>query len=393
MATRRDETDVSIVLAGISHPTGLLKILPPSTFNLAVPLNIPDFEPTRETVAAWAEGLPHSGSLGMALTAAVLEQTGGQPFLTSVLMNDVADSGIDSPSEVDRLAGQLVDDVRNGDRPLAHFLTASEIILENEKDATAALTLYQRLLASPLPKEDVEQVAAQLLRTAGLTVERQGAIQIKSAIYSRFFNEKWVLTTKAEVGRRGGERNRRGRTQLRGREVKDTICVINTGGIIAAELRDDGSIIEPQDLAAFFDDFPEMHAIAHVDPVPLMGKDSSNMTPTDWKAIAEAIYLRRNRGYKGFVVAHGTDTLAFTASAVAFALGPGLSFPVVFTAAQSPRHVAHGDARPNLLRACTVATLDIPEVVVVTDDLIFRGVRAEKRDDYRFESFHSCLSG
>jgi L-asparaginase len=120
-----------------------------------------------------------------------------------------------------------------------------------------------------------------------------------------------------------------------------------------------------------------------------MGKDSSNMTPADWKAITEAIYIRRNRGYKGFVVAHGTDTLAFTASAVAFALGPGLSFPVVFTAAQSPRHVAHGDARPNLLRACTVATLNIPEVVIVTDDLIFRGVRAEKRDDYRFESFNS----
>lgn len=389
LAARREETDLSIVVAGINHPTTLLKILPPSTFNLAVPLNIPDFQPNRETVAAWSEGLTQTGEARLALGRAVLEQTGGQPFLTSVLMNDVAEAGAENPEDVPPLARQLVDDVRSGDRPLAHFLTPGEIILENEKDATGALALYERLLSNPLGKDEAEPAAAQLLRMAGLTVERQDQISIKSPIYHHFFNEKWVTATKGEVGRRGGERSRRGRSQVKGRDVKDTICVINTGGIIAAELRDDGAIVEPQDLGAFFDDFPEMHGIAHVDPVPLMGKDSSNMTPADWKIIAEAIYLRRNRGYKGFVVAHGTDTLAFTASAVAFALGPGLRFPVVFTAAQAPRHVAHGDARPNLLRACTVATMPIPEVVIVTDDQIYRGVRAEKRDDYRFESFHS----
>lgn len=389
LATRRDENDISIVLAGINSPMSLLKILPPSTFNLAVPLNIPDFQPDRETVAAWSEGLTQIGDARLTLGATVLEQTGGQPFLTSVLMNDVAESGAEKPENVFQLARQLVDDVRSGDRPMAHFLTPSEIVLENEKDATGALALYERLLENPISKEEAEPAAAQLLRMAGLTVEHQGQIAVKSPIYRRYFNEKWVTTTKAEVGRRGGERSRRGRSHVKGREVKDAICVINTGGIIAAELRDDGAIVEPEDLRVFFDDFPEMHGIAHVDPVPLMGKDSSNMTPADWKTIAEAIYLRRNRGYKGFVVAHGTDTLAFTASAVAFALGPGLSFPVVFTAAQSPRHVAHGDARPNLLRACTVATMDVPEVMIVTDDQIYRGVRAEKRDDYRFESFHS----
>lgn len=389
LATKRDENDLSIILSGINAPTSLLKILPPSTFNLAVSLNIPDFQPDRETVAAWSIGLPQKEDVKLALGAAVLEQTGGQPFLTSVLMNDVAESGVEKPEDVTRLARQLVDDVRSGDRPMAHFMTAGEIIVENERDATGALTLYERLLEHPLGKEEAEPAYAQLLRMAGLTIERQGQIAVKSPIYRHYFNAKWVTTTKAEVGRRGGERSRRGRSQVKGREVKDTICVINTGGIIAAELRDDGAIVEPEDLRVFFDDFPEMHGIAHVDPVPLMGKDSSNMTPADWKTIAEAIYLRRNRGYKGFVVAHGTDTLAYTASAVAFALGPGLSFPVVFTAAQSPRHVAHGDARPNLLRACTVATLPIPEVVVVTDDQIYRGVRAEKRDDYRFESFHS----
>jgi hypothetical protein len=221
LATRRDETDISIVLAGITHPTALLKILAPSTFNLAVPLNIPDFQADRETVAAWAEGLTQEGDMALALAAAALEQTGGQPFLTAALMNDLAESGIDRPEDVPHLAAQLVDDVRSGDRPMAHFLTPGEVILENEKDATAALTLYERLLEQPIAKDDVESTAAQLLRIAGLTIERQGLVMIKSSIYCRYFNQKWVTATKAEVGRRGGERSRRGRSHLKGRELKD----------------------------------------------------------------------------------------------------------------------------------------------------------------------------
>lgn len=392
LATRRDALDLSIVLAGINHPTKLLKILPASTFNLSVDIAIPDFSADdTETVAEWSKGLPHSDDTRLALGRAVLEQTGGQAFLTSVLFNDVIESGVETPEAVAELAAQLVEDVRNDDRPMAHFLAPREIILEDEKDATQALLIYDQLLSNgSVEVRDIgEPTAGQLLRLAGLVVERKGVLSIKSPIYCSFFDARWVATTKRDVGRRGGERSRRGVVALKGREVKDSICVLNTGGMISAELRPDGTIDEPQDLAAFFDDFPEMHGIAHVDPVPLMGKDSSNMTPADWKTIAEAIYIRRNRGYKGFVVAHGTDTLAYTASAVAFALGSGLNFPVVFTAAQSPRHVPHGDARPNLLRACTVATMKIPEVVVVANDQIFRGVRAEKKDDYRFDSFHS----
>jgi len=165
--------------------------------------------------------------------------------------------------------------------------------------------------------------------------------------------------------------------------------VINTGGMISMELKPDGRIDAPIDLRGFFNDFPEIQDIAKIDTLALMCKDSSNMAPADWTAIAEAIYQRRNRGFRGFVVCHGTDTLAYTASAVAFALGPGLKVPVVFTAAQVPRHILYGDARVNILRACKVATLEIPEVVVSIGDHVYRAVRAEKKDDYRFDAFHS----
>jgi len=113
------------------------------------------------------------------------------------------------------------------------------------------------------------------------------------------------------------------------------------------------------------------------------------MNPADWSLMAQAVYERRNEGYDGFVIAHGTDTMHFSASAVAFALGKHLAFPVVFTGAQTIPEVQHGDARVNLLRACKTATVDLAEVVICFGEYIFRGCRAQKKDERRFDAFES----
>lgn len=134
---------------------------------------------------------------------------------------------------------------------------------------------------------------------------------------------------------------------------------------------------------------PELDDIVAYDFVALMNKDSTNVVPEDWMTMADAIYERRDEGYDGFVVVHGTDTMHFSASAVAFALGPGLPFPVVFTGAQTIPEVPHGDARVNLLRACAVATQDLAEVVIAFGDYIFRGARAQKKDERKFDAFES----
>jgi L-asparaginase type I len=133
---------------------------------------------------------------------------------------------------------------------------------------------------------------------------------------------------------------------------------------------------------------PELE-LSEFDFVPLLNKDSTNMIPDDWTKIAKAIYERRNKGYIGFVVAHGTDTMHFSASAVALALGNNINFPVVFTGAQTAPDVYHGDARINLLRAFKVAETDIAEVVICFGDYVFRGSRAQKKDERRFEAFES----
>jgi len=81
--------------------------------------------------------------------------------------------------------------------------------------------------------------------------------------------------------------------------------------------------------------------------------------------------------------------MAYTASAVAFALGPQLRFPIVFTGAQTTPDVAYGDAHVNLYRACEVAKKDIPEVVISFGNFVYRAVRAQKKDDRRFDGFES----
>jgi L-asparaginase len=168
----------------------------------------------------------------------------------------------------------------------------------------------------------------------------------------------------------------------------DRVCVIYTGGTIGMK-REGGVLRPPKSAEDFLAIAPELFDFVQVDLVELLNKDSTNMTPRDWVAMANAIFERRNDGYKGVVVAHGTDTLHFSSSAVAFALGRNLNFPVVFTGAQTIPAVPGGDARRNLVNACRVALTDLAEVVISFGDYVFRACRAQKKDERRFDAFES----
>jgi len=170
---------------------------------------------------------------------------------------------------------------------------------------------------------------------------------------------------------------------------KPKVCLIYTGGTLGMVRGDDGVLKPPKNPKDFLRVAPELGEIVDLDFVGLLNKDSTNMIPADWSLMAQAVYDRRDQGYDGFVVAHGTDTMHFSASAVAFALGDGLDFPVVFTGSQATPEVRHGDARVNLLRACIVATQDLAEVVICFGEFVFRACRAQKKDERRFDAFES----
>ncbi|HKA90697.1 MAG TPA: asparaginase domain-containing protein [Haliangiales bacterium] len=132
---------------------------------------------------------------------------------------------------------------------------------------------------------------------------------------------------------------------------------------------------------------PELGQIAELETRILYNLDSSDVGPVECATLARAIDAGR-AGADGFVVVHGTDTMAFTAAALAFAL-PGLDRPVVLTGAQRPLVALRSDARRNLADAVELATHDIPEVGICFDGLLLRGTRAVKADARTYHAFES----
>lgn len=122
--------------------------------------------------------------------------------------------------------------------------------------------------------------------------------------------------------------------------------------------------------------------------------DSSEVDPSHWAWIAQQVANNRNR-YDGFVVLHGSDTMAYTASALSFML-TGLDRPVVLTGSQLPMGLVRTDARENLITAIMVAMAKgpngrprVPEVCILFEDKLLRGNRTKKLSSSDFEAFRS----
>lgn len=116
--------------------------------------------------------------------------------------------------------------------------------------------------------------------------------------------------------------------------------------------------------------------------------DSSNMTPREWMKIARDIADHYD-DYDGFVVLHGTDTMAYTASALPFMLD-GLSKPVIITGSQIPLCEVRNDARENLITSLIIASQhDVPEVCLYFGGVLLRGCRSTKVSADGFAAFAS----
>lgn len=117
--------------------------------------------------------------------------------------------------------------------------------------------------------------------------------------------------------------------------------------------------------------------------------DSSNVRPSGWEDLAKTIEKKYN-SYDGFIVLHGTDTMAYTASALSF-MFQNLSKPVIFTGSQLPLGVIRTDAKRNLITTVEIAASDevVPEVCIYFNSKLFRGNRAEKFSSSKFDAFHS----
>lgn len=121
--------------------------------------------------------------------------------------------------------------------------------------------------------------------------------------------------------------------------------------------------------------------------------DSSNMQPAIWVELANIIEKHYNE-YDGFVILHGSDTMAFTASALSFML-QNLGKPVILTGSQLPIGEIRTDAKENIITTMQIAAAKnngkaiVPEVCIYFDYFLFRGNRTKKYNTEKFEAFHS----
>ena len=169
------------------------------------------------------------------------------------------------------------------------------------------------------------------------------------------------------------------------------VFVAYTGGTIGMMPTDRGYApvpgAFPERMRRILAEFPEElpgFEIEEFDPL----LDSANMRPADWNCIAERI-AERYDDFDGFVVLHGTDTLAYTASALSFML-EGLRKPVLVTGSQIPFSRVRSDARRNLVDALLLAAeFSIPEVGVVFDDALYRGNRSTKVSASDLDAFRA----
>jgi L-asparaginase len=173
--------------------------------------------------------------------------------------------------------------------------------------------------------------------------------------------------------------------------MRKRVYVAYTGGTIGMKRTRAGYVPASGYLQSQMDAMPELkHSsmpLFHIQEyAPLL--DSSNMTPREWVAIARDIGNRYD-DYDGFVVLHGTDTMAYTTSALPFMLN-GLGKPVVVTGSQIPLCEVRNDARENLITSLLIAAnYDIPEVCLYFGGRLLRGCRAVKVSADGFAAFAS----
>ena len=165
------------------------------------------------------------------------------------------------------------------------------------------------------------------------------------------------------------------------------ILMIATGGTIASRASDKGlaPAIDSDGLLKYV---PEIREFCEVDSLQIFNIDSTNVTPEHWLKIAATI-RERYEDYDGFVVCHGTDTMAYSAAALSYLVQKSPK-PIVFTGSQKPIDKEDTDGRINLRDSFLYAASDVAsDVVIVFQGKVIAGTRAKKIRTKSFNAFDS----
>ena len=167
--------------------------------------------------------------------------------------------------------------------------------------------------------------------------------------------------------------------------MKKHILLLTTGGTIASLPGGEG--LEPRRSDVMERELQMLRAYYDITVRDVMCLDSSNIRPVEWQSIAKHIFELRLQ-YDGVVVSHGTDTMAYTASAITFML-PNIDRPVVFTGSQVPLADVLSDGPDNLRTAFAMAASGRPGIFLAFDRKVMLGCRAVKVRASGFSAFES----
>ena len=176
---------------------------------------------------------------------------------------------------------------------------------------------------------------------------------------------------------------------------KPRILIIYTGGTIGMINDPVTDMLKPFDFDQIFNEVPELKKIkCSLDAVSFKHPiDSSNMNPEIWKRIGDYIWKNYEK-YNGFVILHGSDTMAYTASAMSF-MFRNLNKPIVFTGSQLPIGTIRTDGKENLITAIEIASISkngkpmLQEVAIYFEYQLYRANRTTKVSSEDFEAFKS----
>lgn len=169
--------------------------------------------------------------------------------------------------------------------------------------------------------------------------------------------------------------------------MRKKILMIGTGGTIASKQTENGLApgLSSKDVLSYI---PQVKTVCDVETLQVCNIDSTNVTPKHWKLLVRTIEEHYD-AYDGFVICHGTDTLAYTAAALSYMI-QNSSKPIVVTGAQKPINMDVTDAKTNLLDSFIYAADDeSQDINIVFDGKVIVGTRAKKERAKSYNAFAS----
>jgi L-asparaginase len=172
--------------------------------------------------------------------------------------------------------------------------------------------------------------------------------------------------------------------------MKKKVLILFCGGTLIMQESKDGALIvlEKEDaIDLLLNMEPKLKDVVDLEVNYIDNIDSTNMHPDHWDRMTDVI-ADNYSNYDGFVITHGTDTMAYTSSALSFSL-QNLGKPVVITGSQIPGGRIETDARRNFVNAVRVATMDVSGVMLIFDEEIILGARASKVSESKLNAFET----